>query len=73
LVKQGVQESMEGSRFGTWLNDLSIFVPTSDPPQIVATGGSRELFSAMFVMGRIGIHLRDRPTPHRETFPGAAC
>ena len=41
---------MEGSRFGAWINDLITFVPASDPPQIVATGGSRELPSVMFVI-----------------------
>jgi hypothetical protein len=65
---------MEGSRFGTWPNDLTTFFPTSDPPQIVATGGSRELPSVMFVIRRpIRIHPRDRPVPRVKTFPGAAC
>jgi hypothetical protein len=31
---------MKGSRFGTWRNNLTTFIPTSDPPQIV---GNRRL------------------------------
>ena len=64
---------MEGSRFGMWTNDLTTFFPTSDPPQIVVTGGSRQLPSVMFVIRcPVRIDRRDRPAPRVGTFSGAA-
>jgi hypothetical protein len=69
-----VETGLEGSRFGTWPNHLTTFIPASDPQQIVATSGSRERPKARH---RFVVWMNPSPTPdnkrHAGPFPGAAC